>query len=174
MRCVERWSRRKPTQWACLFTRCPCPGHVRTRITNASWAKFAGRRLPKELRPIAFGDLFLADIRAYRERQLRDTGLEPFFPLWQIPTGELACEMIRNGLRARLTCVDLKVLPREFAGREFDASLLADLPAGIDPCGENGEFHSFVYDGPMFREPVKIVTGEIVERDGFAFADLDE
>jgi diphthamide synthase (EF-2-diphthine--ammonia ligase) len=122
---------------------------------------------------IAFGDLFLADIRAYRERQLAGTGLEPLFPLWQIPTDELAREMIRSGLRAKLTCVDPKVLAPDFAAREFDARLLDDLPKNVDPCGENGEFHSFVYDGPMFRKPVAIRTGEIVERDGFVFADLE-
>jgi uncharacterized protein (TIGR00290 family) len=121
---------------------------------------------------IAFGDLFLADIRAYRERQLAGTGLEPLFPLWQIPTNELAEEMIRSGLRARLVCVDPKALTPDFAGRDFDDQLLRDLPAGIDPCGENGEFHSFAYAGPMFRQPIPIVSGERVERDGFWFADL--
>ena len=121
---------------------------------------------------IAFGDLFLADVRAYRERQLSGTGLDPLFPLWQIPTEELAREMIASGLRARLTCVDPRVLPGDFAGREFDLDLLRDLPGGADPCGENGEFHSFVYDGPMFQKPIAIETGEIVEREGFVFADL--
>ncbi len=119
---------------------------------------------------IAFGDLFLADIRAYRERQLAGTGLEPVFPLWQIPTDELAREMIRGGLRARLTCVDLH--HKNFAGREFDNRLLAELPKSTDPCGENGEFHSFVYGGPMFRHPIPIQSGETMERDGFIFTDL--
>lgn len=121
---------------------------------------------------IAFGDLFLADIRAYREKQLEGTGLEPLFPLWLMPTGELAREMIAGGLRARLTCVDPRVLPKEFAGREFDSQLLEDLPANVDPCGENGEFHSFVYAGPMFRSSIPVKTGEVVEREGFIFADL--
>ncbi len=121
---------------------------------------------------IAFGDLFLAEIRAYREKQLQGTGLEPLFPVWQLPTRELAASMIEAGLRARITCVDPKKLPREFAGREFDAAFLAGLPANVDPCGENGEFHSFVYDGPMFRKPVPVELGQIVERDGFIFADL--
>jgi uncharacterized protein (TIGR00290 family) len=124
------------------------------------------------IQAIAFGDLFLSDVRAYREKQLAGTGLDPLFPAWGLPTRKLAEDMIASGLRAKITCVDPKVLPREFAGRDFDASLLADLPAGVDPCGENGEFHSFVYDGPMFLCPVPVEVGEIVERDGFIFADL--
>ncbi|HEV2990677.1 MAG TPA: ATP-binding protein [Candidatus Angelobacter sp.] len=121
---------------------------------------------------IAFGDLFLADIRAYRERQLANTGLEPLFPLWQIPTDELAREMISSGLKARLVCVDPKKLHSGFAGREFDEQLLRDLPGGVDPCGENGEFHTFAYAGPMFSHPIRITAGERVQRDGFWFADL--
>lgn len=121
---------------------------------------------------IAFGDLFLADIRAYRERQLQGTGLEPLFPVWQIPTGELAGEMIAAGLKAKVTCVDPNRLAADFAGREFDAAFLADLPPQVDPCGENGEFHTFVYDGPMFQRPIPVQAGDVVERDGFVFADL--
>ena len=121
---------------------------------------------------MAFGDLFLTEIRAYREKQLAGSGLEPLFPVWQLPTRELAASMIAAGLRAKITCVDPKVLPREFAGRDFYQSLLNDLPPGVDPCGENGEFHSFVYDGPMFRAPIPVEPGEIVERDGFVFSDL--
>jgi uncharacterized protein (TIGR00290 family) len=121
---------------------------------------------------MAFGDLFLEDVRAYRERMLDGTGLTPLFPLWGRPTAELAKEMLAEGLKARLTCVDPKVLPRHFAGSAFDAELLADLPAGVDPCGERGEFHSFVTDGPMFHRPIACQSGEIVERDGFVFADL--
>ncbi|MGB6945487.1 MAG: ATP-binding protein [Bryobacteraceae bacterium] len=121
---------------------------------------------------MAFGDLFLADIRAYREKQLAGTGLQPLFPVWQIPTDELARTMVASGLRAKITCVDPKVLAAEFAGRDFDAQLLADLPAGIDPCGENGEFHSFVYDGPGFRQPLAVTVVETLERDGFVFADV--
>jgi uncharacterized protein (TIGR00290 family) len=121
---------------------------------------------------IAFGDLFLEDVRAYRERQLAGTGLCPLFPLWGEPTAKLAREMIAGGLRARITCVDPRVLPARFAGREFDEAFLAELPAGVDPCGENGEFHSFVYGGPMFAAPVEVECGEVVERDGFVFADL--
>jgi uncharacterized protein (TIGR00290 family) len=121
---------------------------------------------------IAFGDLFLADIRTYRERQLQGTGLEPIFPVWQIPTGQLAREMITGGLRAKLVCVDPTKLASEFAGRDFDERLLADLPADVDPCGENGEFHSFVYAGPMFSAEIAVATGERLERDGFCFCDV--
>ncbi|HLJ73758.1 MAG TPA: ATP-binding protein [Thermoanaerobaculia bacterium] len=120
----------------------------------------------------AFGDLFLEDIRAYREKQLAPTKLQPIFPLWRIDTTQLAREMIDGGLRARITCVDPRALPPAFAGREFDHALLDDLPASVDPCGERGEFHTFAYAGPMFREPLRIESGVIVERDGFVFADL--
>jgi uncharacterized protein (TIGR00290 family) len=121
---------------------------------------------------IAFGDLYLQDVRAYREKQLQGTGLTPIFPLWQIPTNKLAREMISGGLRAKLTCIDPKTLPHSFAGREFNSELLRDLPAGVDPCGENGEFHTFVYAGPMFSGSISVTLGEVVERDGFVFADL--
>lgn len=121
---------------------------------------------------VVFGDLFLEDIRAYRERMLAGTGLEPLFPVWQIPTAELAREMLARGLRARVACIDRRMLDRSFAGREYDASFLADLPAGVDPCGENGEFHSFVYDGPMFRYPITVERGEFHEDGNFTFADL--
>ena len=120
----------------------------------------------------AFGDLFLEDIRAYRERQLAPTKLTPVFPLWGRDTRRLAREMIDGGLRARLTCIDPRVLPASFAGREFDDALLNDLPAEVDPCGERGEFHTFAYCGPMFASPLSITGGEVVERDGFVFADL--
>ncbi len=146
----------------------PCPNQEYERILKRT----CERAVAAGIEAIAFGDLFLADIRAYRETQLRDTGLEPLFPIWGRPTRELAREMIAAGLRARLTCVDPRVLPRSFAGREFDAALLEDLPAEADPCGEHGEFHTFVYDGPMFRRPISVALGEIIERDGFVFADL--
>ena len=121
---------------------------------------------------VAFGDLFLRDIRQYRETQMKNTGLETMFPLWDLPTNRLARDMLAAGLRARITCVDLAKLPRDFAGREFDERLLADLPPAADPCGENGEFHTFCYAGPMFSAPIACAPGEIVERDGFVFADL--
>jgi uncharacterized protein (TIGR00290 family) len=121
---------------------------------------------------VAFGDLFLRDIRAYRERQLDGTGLEPLFPLWNLDTRDLARDMIAGGLRAKLTCVDPKRLAPSFAARDFDQQLLDELPAGVDPCGENGEFHSFVYAAPVFGKMLPIRIGEIVERDGFVFADV--
>ena len=121
---------------------------------------------------VAFGDLFLADIRAYREQQLAGSGLTPLFPLFGADTASLARQMLAAGLRARLTCIDPRVLERRFVGCEFDDALLAELPATVDPCGERGEFHSFAYDGPMFNRPIPVVAGEVVERDGFVFADL--
>ena len=121
---------------------------------------------------IAFGDLFLQDVRQYRLDLLQGTGLEPIFPLWQSPTRTLAELMIRSGVQAKLTCVDPKRLDADFAGREFDMELLRDLPLNVDPCGENGEFHSFVYAGPMFAYPLQVAVGEVTERDGFVFADI--
>jgi uncharacterized protein (TIGR00290 family) len=121
---------------------------------------------------MAFGDLFLADVRAYREKKLAGSGITPVFPLWGSDTSALFCEMMAAGLRAVLTTVDPKRLPREFAGQTLDGSLLHRLPAGVDPCGENGEFHTFCCAGPMFDRPIALRSGEIVERDGFVFADL--
>jgi uncharacterized protein (TIGR00290 family) len=121
---------------------------------------------------VAFGDLFLEEVRRYREERLSRAGMTGLFPLWGRPTRLLAEEMILAGLRARLTCVDPRVLPASFAGREFDRQLLDELPARVDPCGENGEFHSFAWDGPMLARPIAVRPGEIVLRDGFVFADL--
>ncbi len=122
---------------------------------------------------VAFGDLFLEDVRRYREARLAGSGLEPLFPLWKTkPTAALADDMVAAGLRATLTCVNPAQLDRSFAGRTFDADLLRDLPEPVDPCGENGEFHSFAHTGPMFNHPIAVRTGEIVDRDGFVFADL--
>jgi uncharacterized protein (TIGR00290 family) len=121
---------------------------------------------------VAFGDLFLQDIRDYRVRQLQGTGLTPLFPIWQIPTEQLGRDMIAAGVKAKITCVDPSKLAKSFAGHEYDLRLLQALPLGIDPCGENGEFHTFAYDAPVFSGPIGVRTGEVVERDGFVFADL--
>jgi len=152
----------------------PIPWPCSNQQYEERMAEVCSRAVSEDVDTIAFGDLYLADIRAYREKQLAGTGLEPIFPVWMLPTDTLAREMIRSGLRARITCVDPRILPSSFAGREFDEAFLADLPAGVDPCGENGEFHTFVYDGPMFSRPVRVEAGEVIERDGFVFADLVE
>jgi uncharacterized protein (TIGR00290 family) len=130
------------------------------------------RAINEGIDAIAFGDLFLPDVRSYREKQLQSTGIEPLFPLWEIPTHELARTMIAGGLRAKIVCVDSRQLDPSFAGREFDAGLLHDLPSTIDPCGERGEFHSCVYDGPMFTSPIPLEAGEIVNRSSFIYADF--
>ena len=146
----------------------PCPNEIYEREMAAAVAAAKARGVTH----IIFGDLFLQDIRAYREKQLAGTGMTPLFPLWLKPTAQLAREMIGAGVEAHLSTVDLKKLPAAFAGRRFDAALLADLPPGADPCGENGEFHSFVSAGPMLKGKIAVTVGETVERDGFAFADL--
>ncbi len=146
----------------------PCPNEV----YEDRMSEVCRRAVSEGIDAVAFGDLFLEDVRAYRENQLEGTGLEPLFPLWQIPTGELAQQMIAGGLRARIACVDKKQIGAEFAGREFDDALLRDLPAQADPCGERGEFHTCVYAGPMFSAPLPLENGEIVDRDGFVFADF--
>lgn len=139
---------------------------------EAAMGEACAKAVAEGIKAIAFGDLFLEDIRAYRIEKLKGTGLRPLFPLWGRPTAELAREMIAGGLKATLTCVNPKELDASFAGRDFTAALLADLPPSVDPCGERGEFHTFAWDGPMFQRPVAITRGEVVERDGFAFADL--
>lgn len=146
----------------------PCSNEIyEQRMTEA-----CNRALAERVDAIAFGDLFLQEIRAYREKQLAPTGLKPIFPLWDLPTATLARDMISSGLRARLTCIDTKQLPANFAGREFDTTFLRDLPPDADPCGERGEFHTCVYAGPMFSAPIHLTPGEIVHRDGFAYADF--
>jgi uncharacterized protein (TIGR00290 family) len=146
----------------------PCSNDVYARAMGET----VRRAVDEGFTHVAFGDLFLEDVRRYREEQLAGTGLTPLFPLFGADTAALAREMIAEGLAARLTCVNPAVLDRRFAGREFDRSLLADLPPNVDPCGERGEFHSFAYAGPMFRAPIPIDTGITVERDGFVFTDL--
>jgi diphthamide synthase (EF-2-diphthine--ammonia ligase) len=147
----------------------PCPNDVYERLMAAA----VRRAVAEGFTQIAFGDLFLEDIRRYREEHLAGTGLTPLFPLFGADTPALAREMIAAGVRARITCLNPKILDRSFAGREFDAALLADLPPGVDPCAERGEFHTCAYDGPMFLRPVPIETGVTVERDGFVFTDLN-
>jgi uncharacterized protein (TIGR00290 family) len=151
----------------------PLPAPCTNEQYEARMSKLIERAEAEGVAAFAFGDLFLLDVRAYREKQLAGTRIRPVFPLWQRPTNELATEMIAQGVRAKLTCVDPAKLDASFAGRDFDAALLRDLPAGIDPCGENGEFHSFVYDGPMMRQPIPVSVGKVVQRDGFVFADVD-
>ncbi len=144
--------------------------------TNEQYEKAISSALEKAkkagITTVAFGDLFLEDIRRYREKKMAGTGLELIFPLWGKPTGALATEMLDGGLRAVVTCVDPRVLTENFAGRDWDQDFLSDLPKGADACGENGEFHTFVYAGPMFSHPLSIEVGEIVTRDNFVFADV--
>jgi uncharacterized protein (TIGR00290 family) len=143
---------------------------------EARMAQVCARAVAEGLHGIAFGDLFLEDIRAYRIARLAGTGLEPIFPVWTptlgISTTELAREMLAAGVRAHLTCIDPRVLDRSFAGRAFDATLLGSLPDGVDPCGERGEFHSFAFAGPMFSRTIWVIPGAVVERDNFIYADL--
>lgn len=150
----------------------PLPWPCSNQEYEGIMAEVCSRAAAENIQAIAFGDLFLRDIRAYRETQLQSTGIEPLFPLWDIPTPDLARDMIAGGLRAKLVCVDSRQLDPSFAGRDFDAALLRDLPATADPCGENGEFHSCVYAGPMFSEPVALEVGDVVTRDGFIYADF--
>ena len=150
----------------------PLPWPCSNEIYEQHMAEACQRAIDDNIQAIAFGDLFLRDVRAYREKQLQPTGLEPLFPLWDIPTHELARAMINGGLRAKLVCIDSQQLDAAFAGRDFDTDLLDGLPSTIDPCGERGEFHSCVYDGPMFSGPIALEAGEVVNRDGFIYADF--
>jgi len=146
----------------------PCPNEVyEARMADAVTAA-----RDAQVERMVFGDLFLEDVRAYRERNLAGTGISPVFPLFGRQTDLLAREMIGSGVRAVLTCIDPRVLPAEFVGRSFDEQLLAELPEGVDPCGERGEFHTFVWDAPGFRAPIDIELGEVVSRDGFVFRDV--
>jgi uncharacterized protein (TIGR00290 family) len=139
---------------------------------EARMAQACAEAVARGITHVAFGDLFLEDVRAYRERQLTSSGLKPVFPIWGLPTNALAREMIAAGLKATLTCIDTNKIDKSFAGRSFDAKLLADLPKEADPCGENGEFHSFAHAGPMFSHEIAVTRGEIVVRDAFVFSDL--
>jgi uncharacterized protein (TIGR00290 family) len=146
----------------------PCPNE----IYEARMGEAVGQAARDGITHIIFGDLFLQDIRAYREQKLAGTGITPLFPLWARPTGQLALAMIASGLQAHIATVDLKKLPAEFAGRQFDAQLLTDLPDGVDACGENGEFHTCVVASPIFSRRLAVTPGERVERDGYAYCDL--
>jgi uncharacterized protein (TIGR00290 family) len=146
----------------------PCPNE----IYEARMGEAVARAVRDGITHIIFGDLFLEDIRAYREQKLKSTGITPVFPLWGRPTLHLAQQMIASGFEATIAAVDLKKLPAEFAGRKFDAQLLVDLPEGVDPCGENGEFHSCIVAGPVFSRSLAVRPGERVERDGYAYCDL--
>ena len=146
----------------------PCPNE----IYEARMGEVVAGAVQQGVTHIIFGDLFLADIRAYREQKLKGSGVTPVFPLWARPTLKLAKAMIASGMETYLSTVDLKKLPAEFAGRKFDSRLLADLPEGVDPCGENGEFHTCVVAGPMFARSLAVTVGERVERDGYAYCDL--
>ena len=146
----------------------PCPNEIYEQQMRDA----VERAVADGFTHVAFGDLFLEDIRRYREERLRGSGLDPLFPVWGIPTGQLATQMIDAGLRAWLSCVDTRKLDPSFAGREFNRALLHDLPPGIDPCGENGEFHTCVSAGPMFRHALRLEPGETVSREPFLFADL--
>ena len=150
----------------------PLPWPCSNADYEARMREVCQRAIGETIDSVAFGDLFLEDVRSYREAQLRDTGLQPLFPLWQLPTAVLAKEMIARGLRAKLTCVDTQQLSPAFAGRNFDEHLLSELPKEVDPCGERGEFHTCVYAGPMFDTSIDLEPGEIVIRDRFAFADF--
>ena len=150
----------------------PLPWPCSNEQYESLMAETCVKAVAQGIEGIAFGDLFLEDVRAYRIKQMEGTGLEPLFPIWGIPTEALAREMIASGLKAILTCIDTRKLDARFAGRHFDMECLSGLPDGADPCGENGEFHSFVYGGPMFESEIAVVPGETVIRDQFAFADL--
>ncbi len=146
----------------------PCPNEV----YEAAMGRFVDDAVADGITHIVFGDLFLEDVRSYREARLEGTGLTPVFPLWGRPTAGLARDMIAEGIDARVVCLDPSRVDRSLAGARFDAALLDALPDGVDPCAENGEFHTCVVGGPMFDRPVEVEAGEVVERDGFVFADL--
>jgi uncharacterized protein (TIGR00290 family) len=150
----------------------PLPWPCSNAHYEEAMRKACDNAIANGIRAIAFGDLYLEDVRRYREDHLRNTSLTPVFPVWGRDTRALLHEMIAAGVKTRIVCVDPQKLPREFAGRDLDEDLLRDLPPNIDPCGENGEFHTCVYDGPMFRHAIPIESGEVVERDGFVFADV--
>jgi len=151
----------------------PLPWPCSNEQYEALMAQTCAEAVAKDIEGVAFGDLFLEGVRAYREKQMKDTGLQPVFPVWGLPTRALAREMIASGMRAKLTCIDTAKLDRSFAGREFDEALLAALPDDVDACGERGEFHSFVYAGPMLNSALPVSVGRTVVHEQFVFADLN-
>lgn len=150
----------------------PLPWPCSNESYQTRMAQVCSEAVAQGIEVMAFGDLFLEDVREYRSQNLAGTGLRPLFPIWGSDTAALASDMVAAGLKASLVCVDPRALEARFAGRAFDAALLGELPPTVDPCGERGEFHTFAWDGPMFRHPVQVRGGEVVERDGFVFADL--
>ncbi len=150
----------------------PLPWPCSNEVYEGAMADACASAVKKGITAIAFGDLFLEDVRRYREDRLRGTGLEPMFPIWGINTRKLIAEMLDGGLRARIVCVDPAKLPTDFAGRDLDYDFLRRMPAAADPCGENGEFHTFTHAGPMFSEAIPFESGEVVTRNGFVYADV--
>lgn len=150
----------------------PLPWPCSNQEYEAAMSAACAKAIDAGIQAVAFGDLFLEDVRQYREDRMRGTGLTPVFPIWKRDTRQLIHEMCGEGLRSRIVCLDPEKLPASFAGRDLDSQLVAEFPANVDPCGEKGEFHTFVYDGPMFTHAISIENGEVVTRDGFVFADL--
>ena len=150
--------------------------HIPENCSNKDYekvmAEFVSESIDRGIEVMAFGDLHLEGVRRYREEKLRETGIAPLFPLWGRKTDQLATEMIKKGFRMIITCIDPRLFPKRFIGCELDEAFLKNLPVNADPCGENGEYHTFVYDGPIFSEPLDVKLGEIVDRDGFVFADV--
>lgn len=154
------------------LTEIPLPFPCSNEAYEELMLEFLNKAVSDGIEAVAFGDIFLEDIRKYREERMARTGIQCIFPLWQQDTEELSRNMIRSGVRAIVTCVDPGQLDPSFAGREYDESFLSSLPSGVDPCGENGEFHTFAYDSPVFNTPIHVERGEIVEKDGFVYVDL--
>lgn len=150
----------------------PLPWPCSNQEYETAMSTACAKAIDAGVRAVAFGDLFLEDVRHYREDRMCGTGLSPLFPIWKRDTRQLIHEMCAQGVRSRIVCLDPQKLPASFAGRDLDSQLVNEFPQGIDPCGERGEFHTFVYDGPMFTHAISIENGEVVTRDGFVFADL--
>lgn len=164
--------RQQASHAGCPLYEIDIPYPCSNEIYQHKMQKFIGKAKKHEVDCFAFGDLFLEDVREYRIENLKDTGIDAIFPLWGLDTEQLANEMIKSGVKTVITCIDPKQIDKKFAGREFDQSFIDELPETADPCGENGEFHSFVYAGPMLKGQINITLGDVVERDGFVFADI--